>query len=156
MGTGSRANKREGHLVYAMRVSESLPFDDYWSDPRFTAKRPNLRGSLKQAFGDNIYHRDASGGWIQENSRHSLNDGSPNPGHIKVDTSIDIVLASQVFIYFGGVGPKIPDHFRSGAGLDVVHSGRGHRCRFPASKVEAVTDWILSLGTGLQSKPRDW
>lgn len=156
MGTGSSTNNLQGHLVYAMRVSEVLTFDEYWLDPRFSAKRPSLRGSLKQAFGDNIYHRNVQGVWSQENSRHSLSDGSPNPGHIEVDTSVNAVLASQEFTYFGGKGPRIPDHLRSPAGLDVVHTGRGHRCRFPPATVDAVSTWILSLDMCIQGKPNDW
>jgi hypothetical protein len=63
IGTGSKSKARDGQLVYAMRVSETMTFDEYWADPRFASKRPSLVGSLKQAFGDNIYHRTADGGW---------------------------------------------------------------------------------------------
>ena len=63
VGTGSRTSGREGFLVYAMRISEVMSFNDYWADPRFRRKKPNLRGSKKQAFGDNIYYRDAAGVW---------------------------------------------------------------------------------------------
>ena len=57
IGTGSAYRNRTRHIVYAMRVSETMSFDEYWRDPRFRAKRPNLRGRTKQAFGDNIYHQ---------------------------------------------------------------------------------------------------
>src|SRR6266446_9096276 len=57
IGTGSKTRKREKHLVCAMRVTGAMTFNQYWSDPRFQAKQPNLRGSKKQAFGDNIYSR---------------------------------------------------------------------------------------------------
>ena len=59
MGTGSKQWNREHHVVYAMRVTESMTFEQYWNDPRFQKKKPNLRGSKKQAFGDNIYFRNA-------------------------------------------------------------------------------------------------
>nr|VFK20813.1 MAG: hypothetical protein BECKLPF1236B_GA0070989_12264 [Candidatus Kentron sp. LPFa] len=58
IGTGSKKNDRQGVLVYVMRVSEAMTFNEYWSDARFLRKIPNLRGSKKQAFGDNIYYRD--------------------------------------------------------------------------------------------------
>src|SRR5258708_38917575 len=54
VGTGTAARKRSGYMVYAMLVDESMSFQDYWSDPRFQQKKPNLRSSKKQAFGDNI------------------------------------------------------------------------------------------------------
>ena len=79
LGTGSKTRGRADHVVFAMRVTETLTFNEYWADPRFRTKRPNLRGSKKQAFGDNIYHRDSdSEQWIQEDSHHSYSDGTMN------------------------------------------------------------------------------
>src|SRR5438034_11308809 len=76
IGTGSKTCGMVGVLVYVMKVAETVTYDQYWEDPRFRVKRPNLRGSLKQAYGDNIYHRNPETcGWIQENSHHSLPDG---------------------------------------------------------------------------------
>jgi hypothetical protein len=78
VGTGSKKRKRDKNIVYAMRVTEAMTFNQYWSDPRFQAKKPNLRGSKKQAFGDNIYSKDAHTTlWCQANSHHSLTDGHP-------------------------------------------------------------------------------
>lgn len=156
VGTGSKTNGLEGRLVYAMRVEEVLDFDTYWNDPRFRRKRPNLRGSMKQAFGDNIYHRDASGDWQQENSRHSFNDGSANPGHIKIDTAVDSVLVGQEYVYFGCNGPPVPNRFRTEYPMDLVHSGRGHSCTFPMLQVEDAVAWIRELGTGVQGTPHAW
>src|ERR1700691_5469200 len=86
VGTGSKTRLRDDHLVYAMRVTGSLTFEEYWADPRFRRKKPNLRGSKKQAFGDNIYFRTTRNGkWRQLNSHHSLNDGSPNAENIETD-----------------------------------------------------------------------
>ena len=75
LSEGSKSGSRR-RLVYAMRVSEILSFEQYWDDPRFWQKRPNLHGSLKQAFGDNIYYRDPkTGQWRQKDSHHSLING---------------------------------------------------------------------------------
>lgn len=56
---GSASNeptiRRGGHLVYAMRVTETLTFDDYATDSRFAAKKPIRTGSRKQSCGDSIY-----------------------------------------------------------------------------------------------------
>src|SRR5712672_36303 len=57
VGTGVASRKRSGRLVYAMRVSAAMTFNEYWNDPRFQDKKPNMRGSKKQAFGDNIYSK---------------------------------------------------------------------------------------------------
>lgn len=151
VGTGSKAQGREGQLVYAMRVTETMPFSDYWNDERFRRKRPNLAGSKKQAFGDNIYHRiSPDGQWQQANSHHSYRDGSPNQNNIERDTQVDRVLLSDDFIYFGSDGPQVPKRF------DVCTPGRGHRCRFDESVVQAVVAWLRTLEPGFQGPPADW
>ncbi len=153
VGTGAAKNRRTGFLVYAMRVTEVMSFDEYWKDERFVWKRPNLRGSQKHRYGDNVYHRDSSGNWIQEDSRHSRADGSPEPAHLERDTSLtERVLVSDDFIYFGADGPRLPE---SDWGFQVC-SGRGHRNRFEASQVDNVVGWLDGLERGIKGTPFDW
>ena len=83
IGTGSKRKGRQRCLVYAMRVTETMTFNEYWKDERFRRKKPNLRGSMKQAFGDNIYFQDDTGQWQQQDSHHSYQGGLPNPHNIK-------------------------------------------------------------------------
>jgi hypothetical protein len=157
IGTGSRSKGRGGHLVFAMRVTEALSFEDYWKDPRFACKRPNLQGSTKQAFGDNIYHRAADGTWLQENSHHSFHDGSANPENVTHDTNVDRVLISDHFTYLGGQGPEIPQPFRDFNGFDLVVGRQGHKCNFPEELVEQVLAWLDDLGVnGYAGRPLDW
>jgi len=145
VGTGSKAYQADGRLVYVMKVSEILPYDDYWRDPRFHQKKPNLRGSLKQGYGDNIYHRNSkTGQWIQEDSHHSYQHGQPNPNNIKHDTQTSNVLISTQFTYWGGSGPKIPTRFRDYKGFDVC-GYRGHKCNFPQTFIDSFVAWIKSL-----------
>lgn len=161
IGTGSKAKPYllEGRLVYAMKVSEILDFDEYWTDARFRSKRPYLRGSLMQAFGDNIYHRDSdTGEWIQENSHHTFKDGSPNFKNVKRDTgSSSNVLVSTDYVYWGGSGPTIPNEFRDFDGFDICHNFAGHKCRFPEGFVSSFAEWIYSLDeTGYAGAPAEW
>ena len=153
-GTGSATKQRDGRLVYAMKVCEILSFDEYWRDPRFRNKRPYFGGSVKKAFGDNIYHQvgnDAS--WMQENSHHSLPDGTMNVHNLRRDTSADRVLIGREFVYFGGDGPSIPETL----GENVVHAGIGHRNRFSEETVNRFVAWIRNLGeTGYHGVPTDW
>jgi len=52
--------------------------------------------------GDNIYHKDINGDWIQEDSHHSNPDGTPNVVNLNRDTGdSDQVLISSYFLYFG-------------------------------------------------------
>src|SRR5262245_20483597 len=97
IGTGAKtSNKLSGRLVYAMCVSETLTYDQYWNDPRFRTKRPVVGGSLKQMYGDNIYHR-ADGRWVQADSRHSRPGGRKHADNAKSDLRADRVLIADRF-----------------------------------------------------------
>ena len=154
IGTGSTTKQRDGRLVYAMKVCEVLSFDDYWRDTRFRNKRPNLYGSVKKAFGDNIYHRhETDGTWIQSDSHHSLQDGMCNVHNLRRDTSVDGVLIGRDYVYFGGNGPTVPENLAE----DVVHVGIGHRNRFSEDTVNQFVSWIRSLRQrGYCGIPTDW
>lgn len=153
VGTGSKRYLLHKQIVYAMQISEILTFAEYWQNDRFIRKRPYLSGSLKQAYGDNIYHRDpATGLWLQENSHHSLSDGTPNQANIMRDTHSPRVLVGEEFYYWGSAGPTIPDKFS-----DTCLSGQGHRCNFPSSFVNSLIDWIRSMGQkGYLGEPSEW
>lgn len=156
VGTGSKTKGLGDRIVYAMRVSETQTFDDYWRDPRFRDKRPNLHGSRMQAYGDNIYHHGRDENWRQENSHHSLDNGSANHLNVDHDTQIDRLLISDHFTYWGASGSEIPARFRGWDGVDVC-AGRGHRCRFQAELVDAFIDWLAAVwGPGYVARPGEW
>lgn len=140
-----------------MRVTEALSFDQYWRDPRFADKRPNLHGSKKQAFGDNIYHRDRrTGRWRQVDSHHSFPDGSPNPRNIDHDTQTDRILVSDDFVYWGGRGPRIPRRLRNFRGVDICGL-RGHKNSFPDDMINEFIAWVRETGEkGFCGMPLDW
>ena len=155
VGTGSRTRGRQNQVVFAMCVTETLALDEYWSDPRFSNKRPNLSGSKKQAFGDNIYHRAANREWVQEDSHHSHQDGTLNPRNIVNDTQTDRVLISEDYVYFGGGGPELPARFTRTD--NDMRARRGHRSNFPSWFVSDVVSWIRGLeGVGYVDEPLDW
>ena len=159
IGTGSKKRNREKYLVYAMRVTGAMTFNQYWADPRFQVKKPNLRGSKKQAFGDNIYSRDpGKKHWCQVNSHHSMKDGTPNDSNIVADTSADRVLISDDFVYWGGSGLQIPPKFLNYGPTHVsLLVGRNHKNNFPCAFVEEFVAWIRSLGVkGHMGEPLDW
>lgn len=156
IGTGSKARGRQGFLVYVMRVAEALTFNEYWEDRRFCRKRPNLRGSLKQAFGDNIYLKTDNGEWHQADSHHSYQGGELNPYNIRNDTQRDRVLIGVEYVYWGGTGPEIDKKFRNYGGDDIC-ALRYHRSNFPPGLVEDFVAWFRTLyGTRYQGDPLDW
>ena len=74
-----------GRCIYAMRVSETMSFEEYWASPEYRCKRPVRSRSLKVMVGDTIYHRDGRAQWVQENSHHSRPDGTPDAANMKTD-----------------------------------------------------------------------
>lgn len=160
VGTGSADRRigRGGFLVFAMRVTETLPLREYWHDPRFRRKRSNLRGSTKHASGDNIYCWNArQKRWEQLDSYHSQADGSPHEAHIRRDTSVDRVLVSTDFVYFGGHGPQIPHAFRRYKGIDICKQGQGRKIVSNLDLIRDFEAWIRSSGhAGYVNAPHDW
>ena len=143
--------------MFVMRVTETLTFNEYWNDGRFQRKKPNMMGSTKQAFGDNIYFLADDGQWEQLDSHHSYRDGSPNPYNIQNDTKTDRVLCGTDFVYWGRSGPKIPQEFRDYCGYDICCLTQGHKCRFPNGLFDRFVEWIRSLNQrGFLDAPIDW
>lgn len=156
IGTGSSKRNRMGYLVYAMRITETMTFNEYWTDQRFRRKKPNLRGSKKQAFGDNIYCKDGNENWRQQDSHHSYQGGAPNRFNIENDTQTDRILISTDYAYWGGSGPEIPHKFRNYNGFDIC-AGRNHKSKFPEALVNEFIVWFRSLGSNSYlGAPLDW
>jgi hypothetical protein len=140
VGTGSKGVGLSGLVVYAMQVTEALTFDNYWIDDRFRSKKPNLRGSLKQRYGDNIYWRaDPGSPWNQLNSHHSMEDGTANKKNLDWDTGVDRVLVSNRFVYWGGTGCKPPP-----PADQICHNTQGHRVNHPDGVQDAMLAWLES------------
>ncbi len=112
IGTGAKANNLLNHLIFIMKVTEKLSFEEYWSDKRFIRKRPVINGSLAQVHGDNIYYKETDI-WHQLNSHHSLDNGDVNLDNLRQDLSGSYVLVSDRFIYLGKNNVEVPDKFKS-------------------------------------------
>ena len=157
IGTGSKKRGRQDYLVYAMRVTEVMTFNEYWNDPRFRQKRPNLRGSLKQGYGDNIYFKNENGDWHQQDSHHSYEEGGQNYHNIQRDTKTNRILISTDYIYWGGMGPEIPEKFLNYKGEDIRKKGNGYKRNFSPKLVEEFVKWLRSLDANdYIGEPLDW
>lgn len=149
IGTGAKTRYNlSGHLIYAMCVQEAITFEKYWDDSRFILKRPVRNGSLKQIYGDNIYHKDRrSGLWIQADSHHSYEDGRPNAANITRDTRANRVLLSKKFVYYGENAPQVPSRFRSfgSAKEDLCAKGQG-QIKLSPELSRAFVRWLEDRG----------
>ena len=128
---GTTPSPNKGRLVYAMRVDRGLTFDLYNEYPEFEIKKPNKNN----ACGDNIYQRSTDGILFQ------LPNLSHGEKHVKRDTSVNRVLISKIFYYFGKEAPTIPSQFRF-----VIHTVQGHKRIKPDSKnYTTLTDFLAWL-----------
>ena len=135
---GSRL-KATGKCVFAMRVTDTMTFNEYWSSPTFLDKRPVRNGSRRMMVGDNIYHYDAaSGSWLQADSHHSNTDGTPNLENLSKDTKADRVLLSDHFFYFGRSAPEMPVDLLQALGYK---NGQGYRV-FDESECVEILAWL--------------
>ncbi len=143
-------------LVYVMRVDEILTYDAYWCDPRFQFKKPSRIGSVKQLFGDNIYHCNTQSIWQQADSHHSCEDGTPNQRNIANDTKSTGVLVGRRFAYWGSKAIGIPYEFLDFEG-HTLRLQRGYKSKFPVAFVQAFVDWFNTLGIqGCVAQPFMW
>lgn len=123
VGMGGTRLNAVGRCIFAMKVSRSISFNEYWTNPSYGDKRPVRNGSLKMIVGDNIYHQ-LHGEWHQLDSHHSHPDGSPNTHNVTNDTQTDAVLVSDHFFYFGSAAIEIPASILQSLGYE---NRRNHR-----------------------------
>jgi hypothetical protein len=98
---GSKMGSVSRKCILLMKVTNKISFQEYWDDPSYSIKKPLRNGSPVRMLGDNIYHKNASGDWIQEDSHHSSPDGTINHENLVRDTKSGNVLISNYFLYFG-------------------------------------------------------
>ena len=145
IGMGGRDLKATGRCIFAMQVTSAMTFDEYWIHEDYIRKRPRRNGSRVTMVGDNIYRRDPQhGGWLQENSIHSMPDGSQDPLNTEHDVSEDRVLLSKNFIYFGSSAPVVPPRVIASVGY---RNGRGHRV-FSMEDSAVFLGWIMEQAQG--------
>lgn len=101
-------------LIFMAKVTKIMTFDEYWTDPNFAMKKPVMNGSLKKLYGDNIYHHDENGNWMQEDSHHTNDDGTINQYNLKRDTGkTDKMLVCEEFVYLGRSMFNVPAKYDS-------------------------------------------
>ncbi len=143
---GTTPAARGSKLVYAMRVSEVLPFEHYYDDPRFEKKKPVVKGSWRQRCGDNMYHKDETGEWKQHRSLYHR-----DPKIVKQDLKHPYVFIAEHFYYFGDKAPEIPPKHK-----ELVWRRQGCKCNHDSKAVEGFLSWLqTNFKLGVHGKPYD-
>jgi hypothetical protein len=149
-GISPKIQSQGNKLIYAMRVSMKLSYNDYWSSSDFQYKKPIMNGSLKQMYGDNIYFKDPKNGiWFQANSHHSFANGLINEKNLNRDTKGKYVLIAEEFYYFGGDPIDIPFGLKSEFSIGIGHKKMKEKCAIK------VIEWLrVNYEKGIQSDPK--
>ena len=154
-GSSKRGLKRiYPQVIYWMRVSEAICFDEYWGDARFAAKRPQIPGPKMRMVGDRTYRHDpVSGEWLFDHSMHYLPPAAQGGGgHVARDTKVDRLLLGQEFTYWGDIGPKVPDHL-----LTLFPNPRGQKCPNSGPLLTELHELVgISNPQGVVGDPADW
>jgi hypothetical protein len=151
VGLGSKAMGNEGMVVYVAQVDEIITFDQYWEDPRFQVKKADVKGSLMQMYGDNVYHT-VKGKVIQEHCAHS-NDA--NGKHRKSDISGKNVLLCKQFFYFGNQAFLLPEEFEY-----IGNTGNPRATKYKDledDRINRFVSWLkANYKIGIHGDPCNW
>lgn len=136
VGFGRKNSENYKKIIFAMQVESKMSFNEYWSAPEFQCKKPIMNGSLKQNYGDNIYHQE-DGKWVQSDSHHSDEGGKPNMLNLKRDTSSDNVLLGTNFWYFGKDAVECPAIIKK-----IIVTNRGHKVTDDEDIAVELSNWL--------------
>jgi len=143
---GSGTKNMAGKLIYAMRVSERLHFNDYFKDPRFQDKKPQRGPDWKRVCGDNMYFLDENGEWMQRTVIHH-NTAEDRAKDIKHP----YVYVGDQFYYFGENAVDIPSQFHG-----LLWQRRGCNCTHPEVLVVQFLEWLRdTFESGVHGDPKD-
>ena len=110
-----------------------------------------MNGTLVTMYGDNFYHKDENGNWIQEDSAHCKLDGTCHQEHLEKDTGGNNVLISEHFYYFGDQAPKIPNGLN-----EICHTTQGQKKIVDQLAIDSV-NWIeQNFKIGINGDPLNW
>ncbi len=152
---GLNSKSLGNRLVYAMQISETMTFDEYWRDRRFRAKRPDMSAGGEKALGDNIYHWDGSK-WEKALSHHTRDDAAEDQWFTNDDTRTNKLLVGAVFTYWGREAVPVPDRltFQGQPLPSTFERGAvGHRVNFWDEEVEAFIEWFKRQKRGRLGLP---
>jgi hypothetical protein len=144
----------EERLVYLMQVNDKISFAEYWKNPKYNDRKPNIRSkNILEKIGDNIYKP------VVKNPKNISDfDQVPNLYHEqknkKIDLSSKYVLISKRFYYFGCECIELRDEIRPKVPKTTTYRGvQTHNIE----KAEKFISFIeSSYKTGIHNHPTSW
>jgi hypothetical protein len=121
IGTGSVNNYGNDKLVYAMKVTEKITFDEYYQDRRFKDRL------------DNIYFKNSKD--IYEQIKKPKYHGTKK--QMEHDLNSEFVLISKDYVYFGPKAIKIIDEMKW-----IIKKGPKHKSNFSEKQIQHFINWI--------------
>jgi hypothetical protein len=150
---GITPRSQGNRIAYAMRVAESLSFAQYWSDPRFQAKRPRRRtgASVVEKCGDNCYQPSGDDEYRQLPSQHWDHENNREDQRRKAgDLRGKYVLVGQRFCYYGADAKTFPGN------VTFRRPARFNRVIFTEPEKAPLLKFVEGLPQGIHSQPRNW
>ncbi|MBI1363018.1 MAG: hypothetical protein GC134_03455 [Proteobacteria bacterium] len=141
----STAKHGAARVIYAMTVDEKIPFADFFTDPRFQAKKPS-RSNPK---GDNFF--DLRAGTLQVVNTRAAHAGKADK--IARDLRTPLAVIGHTFWYFGANAPEVPGKLQQSR--IVQGNRRGHRIITDAKTIKAFCDWLYAQEQGVRGPHRD-
>lgn len=142
----------EEKLVYLMKVTRKVTYEEYWNNPEYECKKPiNHSLILENKAGDNIYkpNKELASGFEKITFYNHLEDYLTS-----IDLSGQNVLISEYFYYFGGKPISIPKEFRP----EVPKSQSAHGKRtYNIDTISLLLNYLESkYCMGIINLPLDW
>ncbi len=159
-------------LIFLMQVAEKLPFEKYYTDPRFAKKipvrrsvqccekcenakccdykgNPNVQRSERciETVGDNIYGK-------HDGERFQVPNCSHPPAKMDKDTCGEFVLiGTPTFFYFGSKPLDILPHVRPKVPSGMAPYGVQTE---DFALAQAFVDYVRSHDPGVRARPHQW
>lgn len=129
-------------LIYSMQVEEKIPFDDFFADERFAAKKPLPQNPM----GDNfIKNGHAVLYWGAHHAK---------PDKMAANLKMPVALCGQNFWYFGKNAPELPKTFHETK--LVKGPRRGHKIVDNPQDVNRFYKWLTKhYNPAIYGEPRD-
>lgn len=147
-------NAGEERLVFLMKVTDKISYNEYWHNPIYSRKKPDLLSHLTMdKTGDNIYqplkiNPIVSSDFQQvENKNHKDWDQTH-------DLSGKFILISECFYYFGAESISIPIEIRPNVPTGVsAHGARTHDIERANKFIEYIQS---NFPLCLVNRPHTW